>query len=198
MEVKISFDKAVELLKAGKYPESLKIMEDLVKRFPDEPDFISERGVIKFHLKDMEGALKDMDEAVRLQPMKSYRYSSRAYILGHAGLTQKAIKDYQKAIELDPEDAVAHNNLGLLEEKLGYEEKAKRRFEIADSIVNSGGVDGRKDQEILGKALEGRNIQKEIEDKQKEANLWTTIKSIGTAEGRSSFMKFLRSGFKQT
>ena len=60
----------------------------------------------------------------------------------------------KKAIKLDPEDAVAYNNLGLLEEKLGYEEQAKRRFEIADALVKDEAVGGRSDQEVLGKALD--------------------------------------------
>lgn len=198
MDAKTRFNQGVDLLKSADYQKALKVFDKLVKEFPEEADFFSERGVVKFHIQNIEGALKDMDEAVRLQPKKSYRYSSRAYIRGHAGMLNKAIEDYKKAIELDPDDAIAHNNLGLLEEKVGYEEQSKRRFEIADSLVKDGNVDGRKDQEILGTALEGRNIQKEIDEAKNEDSIWSVMKSLNSKEGRSSFVKFLRSGFKQT
>jgi len=199
MEQEKKYEHGIELLKSSKYEEAMQLFESLVKQYPQEASYISERGVVHFHLGNIEAAIKDMNKAVELEPLKPYRYSSRAYILGHAGMTKKAIEDYQKAIELDPEDAVAYNNLGLLEEKLGYEEKAKRRFEIADSLVKDQGIGGRSDQEILGKALEGRNIQKEIDDENKEEpKLWNVLKSIGSKEGRESFGRFIRSGFKQT
>jgi Flp pilus assembly protein TadD len=139
-----------------------------------------------------------MDEAIRLQPLKSYRYSSRAYIRGHVGMVKKAIDDYRKAIELDPDDAIAHNNLGLLEEKLGYIEQSQRRFKLADELINQDGNRGRQDQEILGKALEGRNIQKEIEAERSSQSVWSVMKSLSSKEGRGSFLRFLKSGFKQT
>lgn len=198
MEAKVRFNKAIDLLKKAEYQKAMKIINELISKYPKEADFISERGVVKFHLKDLEGSLKDMDAAVKLQPNKAYRYSSRAFIRGNAGMVEKAIEDYQKAIELDPDDAIAQNNLGLLEEKLGYEEQSKRRYEIADALVKDSGIDGFKDQEILGKALEGRNIQKEINEARSDPSFWTILKSIGSKEGRSSFARFIRSGFKNT
>ena len=197
MEAEKRYKQGIALLKNAEYRKALNIFDQLIKEFPSEADFISERGVVKFHLQDLEGALKDMDHAIELQPRKSYRYSSRAYIRGHAGMVKKAIEDYQKAIELDPEDAVAHNNLGLLEEKLGYIEQSKRRFKLADDLANSDESRGRQDQEILGKALEGRNIQKELEAERAEQNMWSVIKSLSSRKGRESFRRFLSSGFKQ-
>jgi tetratricopeptide (TPR) repeat protein len=198
MKAKDRFNKGIDLLKRAEYQKALKIFDELVQEFTTEADFVSERGVVKFHLQDNEGALKDMDEAIRLQPLKSYRYSSRAYIRGHSGMVKKAIDDYKKAIELDPEDAVAYNNLGLLEEKLGYIEQSKRRFKLADELINNGENRGRQDQEILGKALEGRNIQKEIDTEKANQSIWSVMKSLSSKEGRGSFIRFVSSGFKQT
>ena len=198
MDAKERFKKGVDHLKRAEYQLALKIFNDLVNEFPLEADFISERGVVKFHLQDMEGSLKDMDEAIRLQPKKSYRYSSRAYIRGHAGLVKKAIEDYKKAIEIDPDDAIAHNNLGLLEEKLGYIDQSKKRFELADELSQKDENRGRQDQEIIGKAVKGRNLQKELEEEQANQNVWTVFKSLSSKEGRGSFIRFLKSGFKKT
>ncbi|MFT6200567.1 MAG: Flp pilus assembly protein TadD [Vicingaceae bacterium] len=190
------FDKGVELLRAGSFDKSLNIFNELVKANPTNGDFWSERGVVYFHLKKKKQSLADMDEAVRLQPQKPYRYSSRAYIRGHFKLTQEAIADYEKAIELDPEDAVAQNNLGMLQEQQGYKKEAKKRFDIADDLVDK--PKGSKDLGVQGEPLEARNIQQEINDAKKTQSLWTELKSLTSKEGRESFEKFVKSGFKST
>ena len=112
-------------------------------------------------------------------------------------MTNEAISDYKKAIELDPEDAVAENNLGMLEEQLGYQSKAKNRFDRADELMKEM-IDGRSDQGLEGEQLEARNIQKEINSEKFTKSIWTEIKQIGSKEGRKSFSKFIKSGFKKT
>lgn len=189
------YNKGVELLKAEKFDEALKLFNELLNEFPENADYWSERGVIFFHMQKKNEALADMNKALELQPTKSYRYSSRAYILGHFGQTKAAIADYQKAIELDPDDAIAHNNLGLLEEQLGYKEKAQSRYKKADELDQN--RFGQSDRGIEGEAIDARNIQKEIDEEKAQKNFWSTLKSVGTKEGLSSFKKFIKSGFKE-
>ena len=95
-----------------------------------------------------------MDYALGLEPNNPYRYSSRAYIKDWIGDIKGAIADYEVAVKLDPEDSIAYNNLGLLQEKLGYVDKAKSNYKRADQIA---GVD-----ELLEKI---RREHKELHDK---------------------------------
>jgi len=190
------FDKGVELLKAGNLDKSLSVFDDLIKADATNGDFWSERGVVYFHLGKKKESLADMDEAVRLQPLKPYRYSSRAYIRGHFKMTKEAIRDYEKAIQLDPEDAVAQNNLGMLQEQLGYKKEAKKRFDTADDLMENS--KGNTDLGIQGEPLEERNIQQEINQAKKNQSLWSELKSLSSKEGRASFEKFVKSGFKKT
>lgn len=191
------YQKGIQLLKAENYDQALKVFNQLIKEFPLEADYWSERGVVYFHLKNKTSALFDMDKAVELQPKKSYRYSSRAYIRGHYKMTNEAIDDYKMAIELDPEDAVAQNNLGMLEEQLGYNSSSKNRFDRADNIMKEM-IDGRSDQGLDGEQFEARNIQKEIDAENLNKSLWSELKQIASKEGRKSFIKFISSGFKKT
>tara|TARA_B100001109_G_scaffold254720_1_gene255279 strand:+ start:8193 stop:8819 length:627 start_codon:yes stop_codon:yes gene_type:complete len=192
------YNKGVKLLKENKLNEALTLFNELVLKEPTNADYWSERGVVYFHLKRRKESLADMDRAVELQPQKSYRYSSRAFIKGHFKDIEGAIADYEKAIELDPEDAIAHNNLGLLEEQLGYLLKAKKRFDRADKLGPQSQIDGRTDQSIQGEEIPARNIQKELDEEKKKQTLWSELKSLGTQEGRASFIRFLKSGFKNT
>ncbi|MBL4709632.1 MAG: tetratricopeptide repeat protein [Flavobacteriales bacterium] len=190
------FDKGVSLLRAGNFDKALVIFDKLVKQSPKIADYWSERGVVYFHMNRKKEALLNMDKAAQLQPKKPYRYSSRAYIRGHYKMTQEAIADYEKAIELDPEDAVAQNNLGLLQEQLGYKKEAKKRFDIADDLMESP-KEGTK-LGIQEEPLEARNIQKEIDQEKKNQSLWSELKSLTGKEGRASFGRFVKSGFKNT
>ncbi|MEQ8909974.1 MAG: tetratricopeptide repeat protein [Vicingaceae bacterium] len=187
------FEKGVKLLKENKLEASLKVFSKLIESTPDRADFYSERGVVYFHMNKRNESLADMDKAVELEPLKSYRYSSRAFIRGHFKDIDNAIKDYQKAVELDPEDAIAHNNLGLLEEQLGYHKQAKDRYKIADDLS----VDGRSDKGLQGEEIKARNIQKEIDEAKEKSSFLNEIKSLGSKEGRNSFLRFIKSGFKE-
>lgn len=191
-----SFDQGINYLRENKLDKALTVFTSLIEKDPSNGDYWSERGVTYFHLGKKKEALADMDKAVELQPNKPYRYSSRAYILGHYKMTQAAIKDYEKAIELDPDDAVAQNNLGMLQEQLGYKSEAKKRFNIADSLAEN--QKGNADLGIEGEQLKARNIQKELDEEKQNQSIWKELKSLTTKEGRASFGKFIKSGFKQT
>jgi tetratricopeptide (TPR) repeat protein len=127
-------EKAYNLMLEKDYQQALKIFDDLIYLFPNEANLLSDRGVIFIHLNKKEEALKDFDQAVFLEDSYGYRYASRAYARDFFGDTEAAIFDYEKAIKLDPEDAVSYNNIGLLQEKLGYQQKAQKNFEVADAI----------------------------------------------------------------
>ena len=127
-------EKAYNLMLEKDYQQALKIFDDLIYLFPNEANLLSDRGVIFIHLNKKEEALKDFDQAVFLEDSYGYRYASRAYARDFFGDTEAAIFDYEKAIKLDPEDAVSYNNIGLLQEKLGYKQKAQKNFELADEI----------------------------------------------------------------
>lgn len=192
------YNKGVQLLRSGDYKSALIVFSELIKEFPVIPEYYSERGVVYFHMKKKNEAIADMNKAVELEPLKSYRYSSRAYILGNYGKTEQAITDYERAIELDPDDAIAHNNLGLLQEQLGYKKKAKNNFLKADDLVKDMPEMGRTDLNIEGEEIQARNIQKEIEEENKNKTLYSELKGILSKEGRDSFGRFIKSGFKKT
>ncbi|MCS7018311.1 MAG: tetratricopeptide repeat protein [Cytophagales bacterium] len=102
---------------------------------PYNAHIISERGVVLFHQNRKEESLAAMNLAQELDPHNPYRYASRAFVKDALGDLHGAIEDYRRALELDPDDAIVLNNLGLLEEKLGYQEAAKKKFIRADELA---------------------------------------------------------------
>ena len=125
--------------KLGKHSESLKHFDSLINLSPGNANFNSERGASLLEAKEYKAALKDMNRAVEIETDNSYRYSSRAFIKNAIDDIEGAIADYSKAIELDPKDMVAMNNLGMLYERAGKPEEAKKLFNKADTEAKAQG-----------------------------------------------------------
>ena len=166
-------EKAYNLMLEKDYQQALKIFDDLIYLFPNEANLLSDRGVIFIHLNKKEEALQDFDQAVFLEDSYGYRYASRAYARDFFGDTEAAILDYEKAIKLDPEDAVSHNNIGLLQEKLGYKQKAQKNFELADEISKT-------QEEILNP--QQPDLENEVPKVQEESSI----------KNKSFFSEFLK------
>jgi Flp pilus assembly protein TadD len=139
-------------------------------------------------------ALKDMDKAVELEPKNPYRYSSRAYINWHLKNMEQAVADYKMAIELDPDDAVAHNNLGMLEEQMGYQQQAQKRFKKADGLaVNKNGqLVNRTELPDADDMQSNITLPKETVQSPKQNFFDLLIATLTTRKGFLAYWKFLR------
>ena len=103
-------------------------------------------------------------------------------------MTEEAILDYKKCTDLDPEDAISWNNMGLLEDQLGWNKKAKKTLNKADSLEKV-----LKDKDI---PIENKS---EISEPKPEipASKNRIIKDVFTKKKTfKEFVKFVRSGFK--
>ena len=196
------YQKAQQLIINEQYKDALKEIRKAVALDPNNADFISEYGVVLFHLKRKLEAIEQLNKAQKLDPKNTYRYSSRAYLKDSIGDTQGAIDDYLKCIELDPEDAVAYNNLGLLEEKLGRKQQAEKRFKKADELSqilseNNISLESKTPEETVAP----RNVQKEIQEERKEieekGRLGIMIDVFRDKKTRKEFVQFLKGGLKK-
>ena len=67
--------KADELVKAGKFDESLEIYNNLIILHPNNADMLGEMGVIFIHLNNRERCFYYLNAALELEPERSYRSS---------------------------------------------------------------------------------------------------------------------------
>ncbi len=186
------YNQAKAYFRVQKLQEAKKNFDQLLVQDPHNPELLSERGVLFHHLGDNQSALSDLDRAQQLDVNNPFRYSSRAWIKAKDGDIKGAIADYEKAIELDPEDAISYNNKGLLEEQLGYKEKAKKSFDQSNKI-----------QGYEPKFRDTGTKKSSTEEKQKEPPVQnkvrpgvkdvfkTTRELLSSAEERKAFWKFL-------
>lgn len=185
--------KAQESIAKQEYDKAVDLLTKAINQEPNNANYYSHRGVSRFHLGLQKEAIADMNKSVELEPDYSYRYASRAYIRSTVGDVKGAIADYEKAIELDPEDSVSLNNLGMMQEKMGYDNKAKENFERADhlaELLDENGIDYKEE-------IKPRNIQKEINEEKKEQTSSKLLLDIfRKKEVRREFFQFIKNGFK--
>lgn len=144
---------------AGDLQEALKLYKRALAVDATNGDILNDRAICYYRMGEKGDALDDLNRAIMFEPDYGYRYASRAWMRSDMKDIEGAIEDYKKAIELDPEDAISLNNLGLLEEQLGYTQKARERFERADALKNllqDSGVS-------MPKPPEPVNLQQEID-----------------------------------
>lgn len=204
-DIEAHYHLALSYRRLNDHIKSLQILDTCVEMFPDHIDFLSERGVGKFHLNDKQGALDDMNLCVSKDPKNPYRYSCRAYIRSNMNDVNGALEDYSKAVELDPEDSIALNNLGMLEEKAGKIAAAKKTFDKTDKLINRDpeANQNRYIEEYLKENPKSKitikpdenneNIEVSVDKKKLTATTYfSTVKYIfGSKEGLKEFFSFL-------
>jgi tetratricopeptide (TPR) repeat protein len=170
-----------------------------------DPDAMHDRAVCLLHCKRTAEALRWLDLAVDCQPDYSYRYASRGWMKQAAQDLDGALADYKKALELDPDDAITWNNLGLLEERMGYQQQAQERFKVSDEllgILKANGIDTERAPATSGGAPDANLPQKTTaalgpnETANNAPRFWAEMRrAMFTSEGRNELWGFIRNGF---
>ena len=168
------------------FEKALADYNKLVNLLPTDPELIADRGLSYHMLGSYDNALADFNKVIELEPNNPYWYSCRAFIKDYIKDYEGSLIDYEKVLSLDPEDAIAHNNKGLVEEKLGYLERAQRSFNQADEIQ---GIDLEKE---IG------HLQIPVEEKRQmvqrfSVNYFFKVLSglFSSSEERAKFISFL-------
>lgn len=170
-----------------------------------DPDAMHDRAVCLLHCKRTPEALRWLDLAVECQPDYSYRYASRGWMKQAAKDLDGALADYKKALELDPDDAITWNNLGLLEERMGYQQQAQERFKVSDEllgILKANGIDTERAPAPSSNAPSG-GVSNDAtpspsphEQAKRARRIWAEMRrAMFTTEGRNELWGFIRNGF---
>ena len=199
MSVKKALEKGFELVDKGAYKECIEHTSRALEIFKNDPDLLGLRGEANFKLEKHLEALGDLDKAAALEPENPFRYSSRAFLKDAMGDTKGAVEDYQMAYSLDPDDATILNNLGVLEEKLGYKEAAKRKFDLADELYKLDQENNPADQKKEQSALNPTSDEKSLDSHRTKVskNYVQILSGIFTDKAqRREFLRFIKNGFK--
>jgi serine/threonine protein kinase len=82
------------------------------------------QGIIRYYLKDYQGAIALYNEAINLNPNYVEAYNARGLAHDSLGDKQAAIADYTQAIKINPNYAKAYHNRGNVRSDLGDKQAA--------------------------------------------------------------------------
>jgi tetratricopeptide (TPR) repeat protein len=143
------WDEARQLLAQGKAAAAKSAFEELLARYPDEPDLHLFLGISELRLRNPEGAALAIKRALALDPNHvEARTLLGWYELEIRGNSDAAIEQYSKVVELKPDSPQAHVNLGVAYKNKGELDKAltsynralEERPDYVEALSNRGWV----------------------------------------------------------
>ncbi|MEK7341107.1 MAG: tetratricopeptide repeat protein, partial [Candidatus Binatota bacterium] len=126
------WEQGKKYLAEGKAKEARGAFENLLKRFPKEPDLYLLLGVSSLRLRDVQAAEVYIRQALALAP----DHAEARTLLGWIALEVRrdyasAVEEYGRVVQLRPDFPEAYNNLAVALKKNGDLEKAVANFNRA-------------------------------------------------------------------
>lgn len=112
MNINNAFRLAFEHYQKGNLKKAVSICEKILKKHPDNINFLHFLGVIYDQLENYDAAIKYLKGAVQLDPNSFEGFYNLALTLEKRGKLNEAVDCYQKAIQINPDFIDAHINLG--------------------------------------------------------------------------------------
>lgn len=122
----VDFEKAQELLEAGRGSEALQMLEALVARSPESVPFLARLAAVQRQAGRNDAALATLDRALKLSPQLDLLHQSRAEVLLDLGRRAEAAEAFRLVLKLAPRSAVAWLKLAELELRAGRPAEEER------------------------------------------------------------------------
>ena len=138
-----------EAMMRGEFHKALELADELVEKYPDDPNAINQRGRVRAMAGNYLGALEDANRVLELQPKYFGWWMSRGYLYLNFGYFELAASDFEKAVELNPKDVASLSRLGECRRWQGRDSEALELYLKADKLApNSPDI-----QAFIGAAL---------------------------------------------
>ena len=103
----------VSLLQERRFAQAIEAFTQAIADRPGAPENYNNRGVCRFFIGDLDGAVADYTRAVTLNPMYAEAYKNRGGAWFYRQDYPKAVDDYTRALEIAPSDAETHYHRGI-------------------------------------------------------------------------------------
>jgi len=113
---------AIELANEKKFDQARKLLEELAKEYPNDPDILYNLGMCYTELNDPKKAIEILIKGIVINPELVNSHVALGYAYTKMGDLEEAITHYKNALEIQPDNSYALRNLGgLLAKKKDYE-----------------------------------------------------------------------------
>jgi tetratricopeptide (TPR) repeat protein len=129
------FLRAWDAFASNRYLESVQILEEAIRKYPDDKDaFYTAAIIYNSRLQEYDKAIAHLTRAIEIDPIFKVAYNSLAYAYHYAGDLEKSIWAINRYIELAPDEANPYDTRGEIYARNGRLEDAIKSFEEALSI----------------------------------------------------------------
>lgn len=118
-------------MRVEKWKDSLTLVDDILKKYPDVYPALNTRGNELLDKGDKAGALADFNHAIAVQPQHSRGWANRGSLYFKDGKPLDALKDMNQAVSLDMRNPRLLNNRGLMFDAIGKNDEALADFNAA-------------------------------------------------------------------
>ncbi len=115
----MAYREAVRHLRKNQYAEAAKVMDQIIKEEPRNPDHYRFRAEVLRVWGKLDRAVRDYQKMTQLAPDSALAFNGLAEVLLQAGKHAQALEAAQQANQLAPDDWVTYYNLGMIEDRLG-------------------------------------------------------------------------------
>ena len=127
-------ERALDHHRAGRYPEALRLYQELLALRPDEVGLLVNHGIAALQAGRVDLAVDSLRRAVAIKPALAEAHFNLANALHRDERFEEAAASYRRALDIDPENAAAHNNLGVALQKSNRAREAIASFREAIAI----------------------------------------------------------------
>lgn len=116
------YARAIALFRVSRFPESLAIMDSMLKDAPDDPFFLEQKGQILFQAGRVKEALPFYQRALALKPMEPLIRAETAQVMIETEDPQylkEAIADLNEATRMEPDEASSWHLLAIAQGRAG-------------------------------------------------------------------------------
>jgi len=137
-----------DLQKESKYEEMIKVLDVMLKKYPDNQPEITyyNRGNTHRQMAEFKKSIEDYTKAIEKNPAYASAYNNRAISYFDLEEYSSSIKDYSKLLELKPDNALAYYGRGNAYSQLldyesavnDYSKAIELKPDFADAYYNRG------------------------------------------------------------
>jgi protein O-mannosyl-transferase len=122
---------------AGQVGESIRILEEALKKFNESEDIYIKLGLAYGKGRnDFQNAIGYFEKALQINPKNVSTLENLGVAYGFLNRPEQSIYYFESALQIDPSNASLHRNLGNAYMQQGNTEKAMQQFQMAESLSN--------------------------------------------------------------
>jgi Flp pilus assembly protein TadD len=129
-----TLDDAIRILQRGDYKEGARVLRQLLRKDPNNPQILYNLGMAHSEQGQLEESIDTLEKCIALAPDMSNAYAALGFSYARIGKYKEAAQKTRQSLELDPDNFYGWKNLGGVYAKQRRFEEALEALEKANSL----------------------------------------------------------------